>query len=100
MAAGASCVTAICRSPLRQIAQRREFIEEIDHRRGQRGRGLAGRRCFDSGHVLQALRDHQAQPARIGGEAIGRQDEKDGRNARFQIPEGEIRATKNGGHAR
>lgn len=51
------------------------------------------------GHVGEALSDEQAQPSRIGGEAIGRQDEEHRSGARFQVAEREVGAAEHGGHA-
>ncbi len=70
----------------RQMAKGGEFIEQIEDGCGRSGRGPDR----GSGHVLQALRDHQTQPAGIGTEAIGRQDEEDGRGTRLEIREGKI----------
>ncbi len=51
-----------------QVAKGGELIQQIEDRHGRLG-GVAR-------HVGQALRDEQAQPAGIGGEPIGRQDEE------------------------
>jgi hypothetical protein len=42
---------------------------------------------------------HQTQPAGIGAKAIGRENEKDSRGARLEIPEGKIPASEDRGHA-
>ena len=74
------------------MAEGGEFIEQIEDRRCRLG--------WIARHVGEALRDEQAQPARIGREAIGRQDEEDGDVAAFQIGKAEIRSAEHGGHAR
>lgn len=59
-----ACHQPHCPFDGRQVTKRREFIEEVQHtdaRRGQR-----------PNDVLQALRDHQTQPARVGGQPVWR----------------------------
>ena len=85
----------MARSNGRQVAQGGELIEQIQDRRSLWGRGP--RR--PARHVLQALRDHQAQPAGIRAQAIRRQDEEHGRGAGLQIPEREIRVPQDRRHA-
>ena len=68
-----------------------EFIEQIEDRHSRLG-GIAG-------HVGKALRDEQAQPARIGGQAIGRQDEEHRDVAALEIGKAEIGAAEDGDHA-
>ncbi len=74
------------------MAECREFIEEVEHRRGRPPRR--------SGHVLQALRHHQAQPSCIGTKAIRRQDQEHRRDFCLQIAEGKIRMSECCRHAR
>ena len=75
-----------------QVAEGGELIEQIEDRHGGFLR--------ITGHVEQALRDEQAQPAGIGGQAIGRQDEEHRDVAVLEIGKAEIGSAEHGGHAR
>ena len=74
-----------------EVAEGGEFIQQVEDRRCRLG-GIAG-------YVGEALRDEQAQPARIGGQAIGRQDEEHRDVAALEIGKAEIRAAEDGDHA-
>ena len=74
------------------MAEGGELIEQIEDRHGRLG-GIAG-------HVGEALRDEQAQPSRIGGEAIGRQDEEHRDVAALEISKAEIGSAEDRDHAR
>ena len=57
------------------------------------------RLCRITSHFEQALRDKQAQPARIGREAVGRKNDEHRHVAALEIRKPEIRATEDGRHA-
>ena len=67
-----------------EVAEGGEFIQQVEDRHGGLG-GIAG-------HVGEALGDEQAQPARIGRKAIGRQDEEHRDVAALEIGKAEIGA--------
>ncbi|NKX17513.1 hypothetical protein HGG75_28310 [Ochrobactrum pseudogrignonense] len=73
------------------VAEGGELIQQIEDRHGWLGR--------IAGHVGETLSDEQAQPARIGRKAIGRQDEEDGDVAALEIGKAEIGAAEDGDHA-
>ena len=68
-----------------------ELIQQVEDRGGRLGE--------IAGHVDQALRDEQAQPAGIGGEPIGWQDEEHRGVAALEIGKAEIRAAEDRDHA-
>lgn len=73
------------------MAKGGELIEQVEDRRGGLG-GIAG-------HVDQALRDEQAQPAGIGGEPIGRQDEEHRSGVHLQVAKCEVGSAEDRDHA-
>ena len=74
-----------------QVAEGGELIQQVEDRHGRLG-GVAR-------HVGQALRDEQTQPAGIGGEAIGRQDEEHRDVAALEISKAEIGSAEDRDHA-
>ena len=74
-----------------EVAEGGELIQQVEDRHGRLG-GVAR-------HVGQALRDEQTQPAGIGGEAIGRQDEEHRGVAALEIGKAEIGSAEDRDHA-
>ena len=67
--------------------------------KGEGTRLLRGRLHGAAGEVLDGLGDEEAEPAVVGVEAVGRQDEEDARDSPAEILEAEVGAVHGGGDA-
>ena len=74
-------------------AESRELVEQEQH-------GQALRTGGGAGQGTEALRHHEAQPARVGVEAVRRQHQEQAAGPLLQLGEAEVGMLHDGGHAR